>query len=53
MTPDVALNKKESIERCIRQIRAYYEIPSDKPFESDFMKQDAIAANLQRAAEQT
>ena len=53
MTPDVALNKKESIERCIRQIRAYYEIPSDKPFEADFMKQDAIAANLQRAAEQT
>ncbi len=53
MIPDVALNKKESIERCIRQIRAYYEIPADKPFEADFMKQDAIAANLQRAAEQT
>lgn len=53
MIPDVALNKKESIERCIRQIRTYYAIPSDKPFEADFMKQDAIAANLQRAAEQT
>ena len=53
MTPDVALNKKESIERCIRQIRIYYAIPSDEPFESDFLKQDAIAANLQRAAEQT
>ena len=53
MTPDVALNKKESIERCIRQIRNYYSLPSDKPFEADFMKQDAIAANLQRAAEQT
>ncbi len=53
MTPDVALNKKESIERCIRQIHIYYAIPSDEPFESDFLKQDAIAANLQRAAEQT
>jgi uncharacterized protein YutE (UPF0331/DUF86 family) len=52
MTPDVALNKKESIERCIRQIRKYYAVPSEVPFETDFMKQDAIAANLQRAAEQ-
>jgi uncharacterized protein YutE (UPF0331/DUF86 family) len=53
MTPDVALNKKESIERCIRQIRHYYSLPADRPFEADVMKQDAIAANLQRAAEQT
>lgn len=52
MTLDVALNKKESIERCIRQIRTYYALPPEKPFELDFMKQDAIAANLQRAAEQ-
>jgi uncharacterized protein YutE (UPF0331/DUF86 family) len=53
MTMDVALNKKESIERCIRQARTYYGTPSDRPFDQDFMKQDAIAANLQRAAEQT
>ena len=53
MTLDVALNKKESIERCIRQVCEYYAIPSEKPFEADFMKQDAISANLQRAAEQT
>ncbi len=53
MTLDVALNKKESIERCIRQARSYYRLSSDKPFEQDFLKQDAIAANLQRAAEQT
>jgi uncharacterized protein YutE (UPF0331/DUF86 family) len=53
MIPDVALNKKESIERCIRQIRHYYSLSSEKPFEADFMKQDAIVANLQRAAEQT
>ena len=48
---DVVLNKKESIERCIRQIRLYYALPSELPFEKDFLKQDAIAANLQRIAE--
>jgi uncharacterized protein YutE (UPF0331/DUF86 family) len=49
---DVALNKKESIERCIKQIRVYYAMPADVPFEDDYFKQDAIAANLQRACEQ-
>ncbi|WP_045218088.1 type VII toxin-antitoxin system HepT family RNase toxin [Desulfonatronum thioautotrophicum] len=52
MIDDVVLNKKESIERCIRQIRRYYAQPSDLPFVEDFLKQDAIALNLQRAAEQ-
>ena len=50
---DVVLNKKESIERCVRQIRLYYAMPSALPFEDDHLKQDAIAINLQRAAEQT
>ena len=49
---DIVLNKKESIERCIKQVRLYYEKPSGMPFEEDLMKQDAIAVNLQRAAEQ-
>ena len=49
---DVVLNKKESIERCIKQIRVYYALPADVPFEKDYLKQDAIAANLQRACEQ-
>jgi uncharacterized protein YutE (UPF0331/DUF86 family) len=53
MTLDVILNKKESIERCVRQIRLYYSMPSELPFEKDHLKQDAIAANLQRAAEQS
>jgi uncharacterized protein YutE (UPF0331/DUF86 family) len=48
---DVVLNKKESLERCIRQIRLYYALPSELPFEKDHLKQDAIAANLQRIAE--
>jgi len=52
MVDDVILNKKESIERCIRQIRTYYAMDSDLDFEEDFLRQDAIFANLQRAAEQ-
>ena len=50
---DVALNKKESIERCVRQIRTYYRMPSEHPFHEDFLRQDAIAINLQRACEQS
>ena len=49
---DIVLNKKESIEWCIKQIRVYYASPSDIPFEENYMKQDAIAANMQRACEQ-
>lgn len=49
---DIVLNKKESIERCISQIRAYYALPSAIGFEEDHMKQDAISINLQRACEQ-
>ncbi|NOZ68909.1 MAG: DUF86 domain-containing protein [Deferribacteres bacterium] len=49
---DIVLNKKESIERCIKQIRRYYALKSDVAFEEDHLKQDAIAVNLQRACEQ-
>lgn len=49
---DVALNKKESIEHCLKQVRDYYARPSEIPFDQDFMKQDAIAINMQRACEQ-
>ena len=30
---DVAVNKKESIERCIKQIHTYYHLPDTVPFE--------------------
>jgi uncharacterized protein YutE (UPF0331/DUF86 family) len=53
MIMDIVLNKKESIERCLKQVSLYYGMPSDLPFEKDCLKQDAIAMNLQRAAEQT
>lgn len=49
---DIVLNKKESVERCISQIKTYYALPSDVEFEEDYMKQDAISINLQRACEQ-
>lgn len=49
---DIILNKKESIERCIGQIRKYYALPGATDFEEDYLKQDAIAINLQRACEQ-
>lgn len=50
---DIVLNKKESIERCIKQIQTYYALPRELPFEDDHLTQDAIAANLQRACEQS
>ena len=49
---DVVLNKKESIDRWIRQIRNYYSLQSVEPFEEDFLRQDAIGFNLLRACEQ-
>ena len=49
---DVVWNKKESIERCIRQIRIYYGEGGATPFETDFLRQDAIAINLQRICQQ-
>ena len=49
---DIVLNKKESIERCVRQIRLYYTTPSEVVFKEDYLKQDAIAINLQRSCEQ-
>ena len=48
---DVLINKKVSVERCIRQIRSYYESRGEPSFERDHLRQDAIAMNLQRAAE--
>jgi uncharacterized protein YutE (UPF0331/DUF86 family) len=48
---ETILNKKESIERCVQQVRIYYAMPSELPFEKNFLQQDAIAANLVRACE--
>ena len=50
---ETILNKKVSIERCIRQVQKYYSHDSGVPFSEDHFRQDAIAMNLQRACELT
>lgn len=50
---DIVWNKKESIERYIKQIHTYYSLAAEVPFKDDHLKQDAIAMNLQRACEQS
>ncbi len=49
---DVLMGKKACLERCVKQARLYFGTRSELPFELDYMRQDAIAANLQRACEQ-
>ncbi len=48
---DIILNKKARIERCIQQIQAYYALDRGLPFAEDYLRQDAIGLNLQRACE--
>ena len=50
---EIILNRKISIERCIQQINTYYALDTGLPFAADYLKQDAIAMNLQRACELT
>jgi len=50
---EIILNKKISIERSIQQINTYYALDTGLPFSTDYLKQDAIAMNLQRACEMT
>jgi uncharacterized protein YutE (UPF0331/DUF86 family) len=47
----IILNKKISIERCIKQIKTYYASDTCLPFNEDYLRQDAIAVNLQRICE--
>jgi uncharacterized protein YutE (UPF0331/DUF86 family) len=49
---DVVLDKAGSIERCVGQIRNYHAEECDLPFEVDYIRQDAIAMNIQRACQQ-
>ncbi|MGH8626047.1 MAG: type VII toxin-antitoxin system HepT family RNase toxin [Gammaproteobacteria bacterium] len=39
------------MERCIAQARKYYAMKGELPFKEDYLKQDAIALNVQRACE--
>jgi uncharacterized protein YutE (UPF0331/DUF86 family) len=50
MPDDVVLGKVAIIERCLSQVSRYYR-GHEAELETDFMRQDAILLNLQRAAE--
>lgn len=47
---DVILSKVESIERCVERIKEEYTGFEDE-LETNFLKQDSIILNLQRACE--
>ncbi len=48
---DVIFAKRTSIERCIAQIESYMSQRSDTPLGEDFLTQDAVTMNIQRACE--
>lgn len=48
---DVLLQKRISIERCIQQVENYMSRPSSVAFNEDFLLQDAVTMNIQRACE--
>lgn len=50
---DIILSKKISIERCLKQIDQYYRMETSVSFVKDQLRLDAVAMNLQRAAELT
>lgn len=47
---DVALNKAEVIERCVRRVRAVHA-GDPRNLTDDLTRQDSIILNLQRACE--
>ncbi|MZP29783.1 DUF86 domain-containing protein [Heliobacterium undosum] len=49
MIPDVAWNKRESIERCWRRVQEEYAQNPDNL--TNYTKQDAIVLNIQRMCE--
>jgi uncharacterized protein YutE (UPF0331/DUF86 family) len=52
MADVVILNKTASIERCLKRILDDYA-GHEAEFTADFMRQDAVIFNIQRACEQT
>jgi uncharacterized protein YutE (UPF0331/DUF86 family) len=50
MMDDVLINKAAIIERCIKRIKEEY-IGHESEFDSNFVRQDSIILNLQRACE--
>ena len=52
MADSIIINKAGSIERCLKRIREDY-IGFESDFEANYMRQDAVLLNLQRACEQS
>lgn len=52
MADSVIINKAATIERCLQRIAEDY-IGHETAFETEFMRQDAVLLNLQRACEQS
>jgi uncharacterized protein YutE (UPF0331/DUF86 family) len=48
---DIILAKRTAIERCIAQIESYMSQRHDVPFATDYLTQDAVTMNIQRACE--
>lgn len=51
-TSDVMTSRKVNIERCIREIRDYYDLLVNAPFERDILRQDAVAFHFECACQQ-
>ena len=49
---DVALNKIQSIQRCVQRAREEYAADPDS-FDTNFTRQDAAVLNVLRACEQS
>jgi len=50
---DVLEKKCANVQCRIKKTRDCYAMPSDKPFAKDYIKQDAVAFNLQQAYEES
>ncbi len=48
---DVAINKVQSIQRCVERAREEYRLAGDR-FADDYSRQDAAILNITRACEQ-
>jgi uncharacterized protein YutE (UPF0331/DUF86 family) len=51
MDPHVLLRKAASIQKCISRIKEEYAALLGQPLHRDFLRQDSIVLNLQRACE--
>ena len=51
MDPQVLIRKAASIQKCLGRIREEHAALNGRPLQDDFLRQDSIVLNLQRACE--